>query len=568
VSDRPDVVIVGGGPAGSTAGCLLKKYSPSLEVLILEREKFPRDHVGESQLPGVSKVLQEMGCWDQVEAANFPIKVGATYLWGKSPELWDFDFVPVAEIGELHRPGSFQSNRSRMAFQVDRAVYDEILLRHAQDLGCRVREETAVRRVVTDGDRVSRLELSDGSVVAGRHYLDCSGHSGILRRALGVPVEYPTGLQNVAIWNYWGGADWAEKIGGEGTRVQVISVSNGWIWFIPVGPDRTSVGFVTPKEHFKASGKAVSQLYEEALAASPRISQFLRAASAEGPVQTTKDWSFVAGRMHGPNWMLVGESAGFADPILAAGLTITQAGAREAAFTILEIERGADSELLKRLYGERQASVLRTHIRFADYWYSANAQFSDLQAHVAALAAESGLDLSPEKAWAWLAQGGFIDTEDGASLATFSPEAMIAVGQKLTDLPADRIIERSNRFVLDTEGATIRLVPTYASGRVHPLKTLEKAGKKWPMRYPFDVIYMALSASPRLSDILAAFRDTVCRFPAEQRGLEGFRIMLSLETLVRDGWVNASCDPCEPLMKPYQVNEMVHWHREEASVAS
>lgn len=86
-----DVVIVGGGPAGSTAGTPIEKYNPHLSVLIVEKEKFPRDRVGESQLPQISDVFQEMGCWDKVEAADFPIKIGATYRWGTDPHPWDFN---------------------------------------------------------------------------------------------------------------------------------------------------------------------------------------------------------------------------------------------------------------------------------------------------------------------------------------------------------------------------------------------------------------------------------------------------------------------------------------------
>ncbi|WP_426559817.1 tryptophan 7-halogenase [Dapis sp. BLCC M172] len=114
-----DVVIIGGGPAGSTAGTFLKKYAPNLQVLILEKEKFPRDHVGESQLPGISDILAEMGCWDKVETANFPIKIGATYRWGKDPELWDFDFIPVAEFKDEPRPAKYEKQRKITAFQVD-----------------------------------------------------------------------------------------------------------------------------------------------------------------------------------------------------------------------------------------------------------------------------------------------------------------------------------------------------------------------------------------------------------------------------------------------------------------
>src|SRR5687768_14506989 len=108
-----DVAIIGGGPGGSTLGTLLRKYEPSIKVLILEREIFPRDHIGESQLPPISAVLDEMGCWDKVEAADFPIKVGATFRWGASPELWDFEFLPLADFRNEPRPGKYQGFRKQ-----------------------------------------------------------------------------------------------------------------------------------------------------------------------------------------------------------------------------------------------------------------------------------------------------------------------------------------------------------------------------------------------------------------------------------------------------------------------
>src|SRR6187200_1147546 len=142
-----DVVIVGGGPGGSTLGGLIKKYRPNWSVLIAEREKFPREHVGESQLPHIGAVLEELGVWDAVEAAEFPVKIGATFRWGKEPELWDFNFLPPqAYIGQT-RPAPYDGVRRLTAFQVDRAIYDDILLRHAARLGCTVCEETAIRDV-------------------------------------------------------------------------------------------------------------------------------------------------------------------------------------------------------------------------------------------------------------------------------------------------------------------------------------------------------------------------------------------------------------------------------------
>ncbi len=111
-----DVAIIGGGPGGSTLGTLLKKYEPAIKVLILEREVFPRDHIGESQLPPISAVLDEMGCWDKVEAADFPIKVGATFCWGVNFELWDFEFLPLQDFYNEPRPAKYQGFRKQIVF--------------------------------------------------------------------------------------------------------------------------------------------------------------------------------------------------------------------------------------------------------------------------------------------------------------------------------------------------------------------------------------------------------------------------------------------------------------------
>src|SRR6185503_13523882 len=185
-SPQYDVAIIGGGPGGSTTGSLLRKYDPNIRVLILEKELFPRDHIGESQLPPISDVLDEMGCWDKVEAANFPIKIGATFRWGHTPELWDFEFLPIKDFKDEPRPAKYVGQRRQTAFQVDRSIYDTILLRHAEELGAIVHEETGIATVERDGDRVTGLVTKDGTRVTARHYVDATGHVGLLRRAMQV----------------------------------------------------------------------------------------------------------------------------------------------------------------------------------------------------------------------------------------------------------------------------------------------------------------------------------------------------------------------------------------------
>src|SRR5438105_2694710 len=120
-------------------------------------------------------------------------------------------------------------------------------------------------------------------------------------------------------------------------------------------------------------------LYEKALAEEPRLQRLIQNAKREDRFATTKDWSFVAERMAGPNWLLVGEAAGFADPILSAGMTLAHAGAREAAFLVMEADRGGNVPWMAESYFRRNDRRIRQHIRFADYWYRANANFTELK---------------------------------------------------------------------------------------------------------------------------------------------------------------------------------------------
>jgi flavin-dependent dehydrogenase len=110
-------------------------------------------------LPQISDVLPEMGCWDKVEAADFPIKIAATYRWGTDPNPWDFNFIKPEQFKDEQRPAKFEGHRQQTAFQVDQAKYDEILLRHAEEMGCLVTEETAVVKVDVVGDRITALHL-------------------------------------------------------------------------------------------------------------------------------------------------------------------------------------------------------------------------------------------------------------------------------------------------------------------------------------------------------------------------------------------------------------------------
>ncbi len=506
-----DVVIVGGGPAGTTVASILRKYNTDLSVLILEKAKFPRDHVGESQLPGVSAILNEMGAWDKVEAANFPIKIGASYTWGRDNDRWDFEFFPPERWKDEPRPAKYEGQRTFTAFQVDRGIYDDILLRHAESLGCEVREETAVADAEIEGDRIKAVKLENGERITAKYFLDAAGSGGTLRKWLGISVTVVEALKNIAMWDYWEGADWAVEFGNGVTRVQVRSIPYGWLWFIPLGPTRTSVGFICPYEHFGKMGLSLEEVYKKAIQDEPDIAHLTKNARQRGTVEACKDWSHYADRPVGENWFIVGEAAGFADPILAAGLTLHQSAARDAAYTILELERGRlDPMWLRSRFEESNMTNLLQHVRFAEYWYAANGCFTDISENCQRLAREAGLRLTPTDAWRWLSQGGLThQTLTSPVLGSFDlSSAKNLIGRFDED---DRKVSRAtdtgyNVFQLNLKGAKKAKIGRLAAGVIEPVDCYVRGERKLPAVGHFKHVIDVLSSESDLAKILDAFR--------------------------------------------------------------
>lgn len=562
---KVDVAIIGGGPSGSTASTILKKYNPNLKVTVLEREKFPRDHIGESQLPLITKVLAEMGVWDKVEAAQFPIKIGATYRWGSTKDLWNFDFLPDGKFDPQQRPSQLKGQRLATAFQIDRSIYDKILLDHAKGMGVDVREECRVHEVMRTGDRVDGLRLENGEILEADWYLDCSGHTAILRRAMDVPIEVPTNLQNMAIWKYWQNTEWETSTGGGGTRILVMSLGYGWIWFIPITPTRTSIGLVVPQKYFKEKGIDPEVMYHEALASEPLIGKLTAKATAEPKLHATRDWNFVSDRLYGENWFLVGESAGFADPILSAGMTLAHEGAREVAYTIMSIAKGEfEPGWAKQYYSENNIRRVRQHIRFADFWYTANEGFTDLIDFTSEIAKDAGLSLKPEDAWQWLGTGGFVDDQAGGSgVAAYN---LVSVHHFVEAFTQGKIKWESagkSRFELSLEGAERTWAATYERGVISRYRCYVRDRIRLPNLEPYSWVISALKKRPTYEAII----DEIYDF-SRQRGLpEGAtldhmgRAIQALEVMVKDGWVKASEDPSltpapEPVLQTIIPNHL------------
>ena len=565
---KVDVAIVGGGPGGSTLGTLLKKYSPDLNVLILEREKFPRDHIGESQLPPISAVLSEMGCWDKVEAANFPIKVGATFKWGRTDDLWDFEFLPLDQFRDEPRPAKYQGQRLQTAFQVDRSIYDKILLDHAREMGCDVREETQVRKICATGDRIDCLELADGSKVEAKYYVDASGSAAIIRRAMGVEVDEVSVLKNVAFWDYWENAEWAVEIGVGGTRIQIMSLGYGWMWFIPLGPTRTSIGLVCPAEYYKKSGKSPEELYLEAVRTEPRIAALTKNATRSGKTEATKDWSYVTDRVTGENWFLVGEAAGFADPILSAGLTLTQTGARELAYLILDLEQGKhDRDWLCAWYSEAQTRRVTQHIRFADFWYTANGIFTDVKEYTREIARDAGLELDAQAAFRWIGTGGFSwDNPGQVGLGGFDLAGVKSLTQRFTGDKAGWDINNFNIFRINLTGAKLTEVPVLSDGRIRSVPCYTRGNKSLHAIGIFKYLIEALKRERSIDELVSEVRGSKIGGLGFATGdLSVHHLVQTLEVMMGDGWIDARLNRSKPRIKldTPEEGEIIHANRDQ-----
>ncbi len=569
-----DVAIVGGGPGGITVASFLKKYQPDLKVLIVEREAFPRDHVGESQLPPISKVLHEMGAWEKIEAAKFPIKLGASYTWGKTTEPWVFGFIPPADIGSMDRPGRYEGWRTRVAFQVDRAKYDAILLDHARSLGVEVLQPARVAKVKfgDSGDkRIQSLQLEDGETIQARYYVDASGGAAIIRRQLGIEVDAPSLLKNVAFWDYWSGSGLNNSLLEKGTvRVQIRSVSFGWVWYIALSNDRTSVGLVCNAQYYKQSGQSPEELYVRAIAEAPSIDDLLTNASREGKLSATTDWSYVAKQSYGENFFLVGESLGFADPILAAGLTLTHTCAQHCAYTILDLDRGQkDRQWLLDQYHQTQTRRIRQHIKFAEYWYSANGLFTDILDNCAAIAQQSGLEMTPQEAFRWLSHGGVDDIPGQFVIGGLGLSGIKSVQKRFMHCETEEVrylIDGKNTFDLDLAGAQQESMALPLDGQVQAVPVLVRGTARFPITGYYAQVFAALQQQRYIDGILKSIQQSIASvgLPTGISFSDVINGVFScLESMVAQGWVRASFTDGRPAlgMKTPDEGDIVYTER-------
>lgn len=373
---KVDVLVIGGGPGGSTAAALLARNG--LKVLLLERETFPRYHIGESLLASCQSTLKLSGAYDKVAAHGFTVKRGGIILWGSDRWLLDWNKMVDPNI---------------WSWQVDRAEYDEILLRNAAEKGAEVIESAAVRRIVFEGDRAVAAEwtqLKDGAqtgpvnTVKFDYVIDASGRSGVLSQQQFKMRKSHDVFQNIAIWGYWTGAKLLPETPEGG--INVVSSPDGWWWHIPLADGRYSVGLVTHKTKFAQARQdygTLEKYYLDRLNTVEAMKIVTEGATYHGPVRAEQDYSYVSDRFCGPGYMLVGDAACFLDPLLSTGVHLAQYSAMIGAAAILSVRKGEVGEgeawnffeyVYRRAYTRMLVLVSRMYERYQgadDYFWNA-----------------------------------------------------------------------------------------------------------------------------------------------------------------------------------------------------
>ena len=346
-----DVIVIGGGPAGSTAATLLAQRG--FDVLLLERERFPRFQIGESLLPYNNDLLDRLGVTAKLEVGEFFPKYGAEFVTGDGEVSYTFRFdrnLPK----EYHR-----------TFQVKRADFDQLLLQNAAACGVEVREETPVTSVNLDDSKRAVVNLGNGGAVEARFVIDASGHGSIVGSRFGQKSEIEA-LKKVAFFAHYRNVPKPE--GRDAGNTIIVVLRDSWFWLIPITAELMSVGLVVDRDHFLSCGLQPEELLARTIAEAPYMAERMKDAERVTQVYARKDFSYAMKRMVGPNFALVGDAAGFIDPIFSTGVFLAMKGADVAATAVERRLRKGSMRLLQK-YERAVNRALDRYFRFISNFY-------------------------------------------------------------------------------------------------------------------------------------------------------------------------------------------------------
>ncbi len=424
-SATSDIVVIGGGPAGSTFAAITRKYAPNARVTVLEKARFPRWHIGESTIPVANGVLEELEVFDQLSASGAIKKIGITFVWGRDRRPWNADYLLLGQrdaprpqdvvdvVGQdfagLRRP---EQDAPFTSFNVLRAEFDHMLLNQARAFGAHVFEGTRVSAVQPRPDGAGHVVTwqdehgRSGHIETG-FVMDASGLSALMTRG---HRQRDPHMSNFAVFGYLSGARWKVTYNGRRshTTVFIASIDHGWIWYFPVADDVMSVGVVTHRDHFRrhfrpspaAQASTAGDLgdpggpgdgdletfFWQSLRNCEEIAGMVEGAHlrddilpphADGTperVRACQDWSSWATSPVGAGFATAGDAAMFVDPILSSGVTLALQSGHRAAYTWLTARTRPelDSRQLWQAYADYLRGEAGSFLQLARFFYGNN----------------------------------------------------------------------------------------------------------------------------------------------------------------------------------------------------
>lgn len=345
-----DVAIIGGGPAGAAAACALAMAGKS--VAVLEKERFPRFHIGESLLPYSMDFIDRIGLRERMDRMFQP-KEGAEMASACGTSRVRFWFK-----------NGFRLKHTR-AYQVERAAFDTMLLDRAAELGAEVRQACHVKSVAFDAGGAT-LDSPAGAVRA-KYLVDASGRDTVIGNHFKLKRHYPH-LKKFAVYAHYDGMRFDSE--EERRTIRIVRARDRWFWVIPLGPIRTSIGMVTDLETFKKEGLPPEQALDRALDSRPVLADRLHGATRATPVRAEGEYSYRNTSLAGERWLLAGDAAGFIDPIFSTGVFLAIHSGEHAANTIARaLDDPASARPGFARYERRLNKVMAMYLRFVTGWY-------------------------------------------------------------------------------------------------------------------------------------------------------------------------------------------------------
>jgi FADH2-dependent halogenase len=351
-----DILIIGCGPGGSSAATFLAQAGHS--VLVLEKERFPRFHVGESLLPYNMPLFEELGVASELQQAGFPRKLGARFHLADGVQSHRFVF----------REGAF--TRHTESLQVERALFDHILMKRARAVGADVREGWTVKRFSTDDQGVT-VEALDGQgrphELRARYLLDASGRANLTGNQENQRMLHPR-HRKLAVFGHFRNVKLPE--GEARADTAIVRGLDHWFWLIPVSAERTSVGLVMDKDALATMGGSAEEAFWRAVRQSPILTEWLAPAELSGALRTTSDFSYHNRRLGAPRLLRVGDAAGFLDPIFSAGVFLAMWSGKRAAATVQEGLRRKAGHLRHGRYEREVFQAMKLYWRLVEKFYT------------------------------------------------------------------------------------------------------------------------------------------------------------------------------------------------------